>query len=215
MGIDSWVVWGGSWGSTLALAYAERHPDRVAGLVLGPVTLTRPEDIDWLYRGVGRFLPVAFEHFSAGADHAPDLLERYGELLEGSDGPERQELAAAEWCRWEDAVVSLEEGWRPQPRFADPEFRRGFARLCAHYFRQRAWLGPTQLLEGASRLAGIPGELVHGRFDLGSPVEPAHLLARAWAGSRLTLVDTGHQHGSLLVDELVSAIDRVTARLDR
>ena len=120
--------------------------------------------------------------------------------------------AAKNWCDWEDAVVSLEEGWTPNPRYADPNFRMTFARLCAHYFTHAAWLDNGELLRNADRLAGIPGVLVHGRFDIGGPPDVPWLLAQAWPGAELHLVRTGHVGGNEMMEPLIQATDRFAAR---
>ena len=187
LGIDRWLVWGGSWGVTLALAYAQRHPDRVSEMVLVSVTMTRPGDVHWLYHEAGRYLPEQWERFRHGGGDAEDLVVAYDRLLNGQVDPAVRARAAADWCAWEDAVVSLEEGWTPSADYTDPDFRMIFALLCAHYFSHAAWLDDGELLAGCARLAGIPGVMIHGRFDLGSPADVPWLLARAWPGAELHL----------------------------
>ena len=196
LGIGQWLVWGISWGSTLGLAYAQAHPERVSEIVLASVTMTRPMDIDWLYHGVGRFFPEEWARFRDGAGPAGahgDLVAAYYRLLTGGD-PAVREQAARDWCLWEDAVVSL-DGHGPNPRYDDPRFRMCFARVVTHYFHHHAWLEDGALLRGAGRLAGIPGVLVHGRLDLGGPADTAWELAQAWPGAELHLVGGGHTGG--------------------
>jgi proline iminopeptidase len=158
LGVDRWLVWGISWGSTLALAYAEQHPERVSEIVLHSVTMTRPADVDWLYHGVGRFFPEEWARFraGAGADAGGDLVAAYYRLL-GDPDPAVAQQAALDWCTWEDTVVSLEDGWQPSPRYADPRFRMAFARIVTHYFHHHAWIEDNGLLRHADRLSGIPG----------------------------------------------------------
>src|SRR6266581_3713985 len=142
LGVERWLVWGGSWGATLALAYAERHPQRVAEVVLASVTMSRPADIHWLYHGVGRFLPREWARFRDGvlaAERDGDLVDAYHRLLNHPD-PGVREKAARDWCDWEEAVVSLEPGYRRNPRYDDPRFRMAFARIVTHYFHRHAWL---------------------------------------------------------------------------
>ncbi len=214
LGVGRWLVWGISWGSTLALAYAEQHPQRVSEIVLHSVTMSRPADIDWLCHGVGRFFPEEWARFRAGAAAAGpggDLVAAYRRLLADPD-PAVREQAARDWCAWEDAVVSLEEGWRPQARYADPRFRMAFARIVTHYFHHRAWLEDGALLRGAGRLSGIPGVLVHGRLDLGGPPVTAWELAQAWPDAELHLVGAGHTGGTDMDRHLIAATDRFAGR---
>jgi proline iminopeptidase len=197
LGVERWLVWGGSWGATLALAYAECHPQRVTEIVLASVTLTRSPDIHWLYHGVGRFFPEEWARFRDGvpaAERDGDLVAAYYRLLNHPDRAVR-EKAAREWCDWEDAVVSLEPGYQRNPRYDDPRFRMAFARIVTHYFHHHAWLEDGILLHEAHRLAGIPGVLVHGRLDLGTPAVTAWELAQAWPGAELELVGTGIRAG--------------------
>ena len=146
LGIERWLVWGASWGTTLALAYAERHPERVSELVLASITLTRPSDIHWLYHETGRFFPEQWERFREGVpeqERDGDLVASYYRLLNEDPDPEVRRRAARLWCDWEDAVLSLEVGWAPSERWADPAFRITFARIVAHYFHHRACSGTT------------------------------------------------------------------------
>jgi proline iminopeptidase len=212
LGIDRWLVWGGSWGCTLGLAYAQRHPERVSEMVLVSVTMTRPSDIHWLYHEVGRYFPEAWARFSVGAGDAPDLVAAYDRLLNESAEPAVRVKAARDWCAWEDAVLSNVEGWVPNPRYEDAAFRMTFARTCAHYFSHAAWLDDRELLENAGRLAGIPAVLIHGRLDLGGPVDAPWLLARAWPDAELTLVGTGHQGGPEMTEHMDAALVKFAGR---
>lgn len=214
--IERWLVAGGSWGSTVALAYAQAHPDRVAGLVLHAVATTTAREIDWITRGVGAFFPDAWEAFVAGAGCGPDgdLVEAYRRRLADPD-PAVHQTAADAWCAWEQAIVAIRADHRPHPRWADPRFRLGFARQVTHAWANRGWRGPTELLDGMERLAAIPGALVHGRLDLSSPLESAWALARAWPSARLTIVGTGG-HGFVDGEMLAatrSAIEEVATRI--
>lgn len=196
LGVERWLLYGGSWGSTLILAYAQRFPERVSEIVITGVTVTRRADVDWLYRGVGRFFPEAWARFQEGVperERNGDIVAAYARLVESPDGGVR-EKATWDWLTWEDAVISLEENGSPGA-YSDrpPDAALAFVRICAHYFSQGAWLEEGELLANAGRLAGIPGVLLHGRHDLGSPVATAWELARAWPGSELVVVeDSGH-----------------------
>lgn len=212
LGIDRWLLEGGSWGSTLLLAYAQRHPERVTGIVVPAVTTTRRSEIDWLYRGVGRFFPREWERFLAGAPGTPpdgDVVGAYAALTEHPD-PAVRDRAVQEWCAWEDAVVSGETHGAPGPYGDRPSADRiALVRLCAHYFSHGAWLEEGQLLREAHRLAGIPGVLIHGRLDLGSPLATAWELSRAWPEAELHVVeDAGHLGGGTTRDILLAALDR-------
>ncbi len=159
--IDRWLVFGGSWGSTLALLYAEQFPERVTELVLAAVTNTTRREIDWMYRGgVAPLLPAEWHRFRSAvpeADRDGDMLEVYHRLL-GDRDPQVRRRAADEWCRWELAYVA--SGPEDDPftgRFADPRYRLAFARTVTHYFLHDAWLEDRQLLRDADRLADNPG----------------------------------------------------------
>lgn len=206
---------GVSWGVTLALRYAQSHPERVTAMVLSSVTLTRRSDVRWLTRDAGRFFPEEWGRFRAGAgpDADPDdLATAYDRLLNGSADPAVRERAAREWCDWEDALLSLDPGYPvPNPRFAEAGDRMVFARLVTHYFSHAAFLDDDVLLDGTGRLVGIPGVLVHGRFDLSGPPDVAWELARAWPGAELHLVETGHTGGAAMNAVETDAIRRLAA----
>ncbi len=172
LGIERWLLYGGSWGSTLILAYAERHPERVSEIVIPSVTTSRRSEIDWLYRGVGRFFPEQWERFRDGVPEGErdgDLLAAYARLMDNPDAEVRGK-AAADWLAWEDAVISQEPQGTPNAYSSRPPAAQlAFVRICAHYFSHGVWLEDGALLRDAHRLAGIPGVLIHGRLDMGSP----------------------------------------------
>jgi proline iminopeptidase len=208
--IPASLVFGYSWGSTLALAYAQRHPDRVCGLVLGAVTTTTRREVRWVTRDVGRLFPEQWAHFRDGVPEAArdgDLAAAYADLLAHPDRAVR-DRAARGWCAWEDTHVSLRTDRTPDPRYDDPGFRMTFARLVTHYWRHAACLEDGVLLRDAVRLAGIPGVLVHGRADVSSPPDIAWHLARSWPGSELVLVDDEAHSGPGMVSTLVATLDR-------
>ncbi|GLY63435.1 prolyl aminopeptidase [Amycolatopsis taiwanensis] len=214
LGIERWLLLGGSWGSTLILAYAQRHPHRVSEIVLCGVTTTRRSEIDWLYGGVGRFFPEEWERFRANAQtDDDDLVAAYARLMESKDAAVR-EKATQDWCAWEDTVLSLEPNGeknvfsdRPQPDAV------ALVRICTHYFSNGAWLEEGALLRDAGRLAGIPGVLIHGQLDLSGPLEVAWKLARAWPGAELVPVaDAGHTGSDAMRAEWRRALDRFAQR---
>jgi proline iminopeptidase len=212
LGIDRWLLHGGSWGSTLILAYAERYPERVSEIVIAAVTMTRRSDTDWLYRGVGRFFPAEWERFLAGAPGTPrdgDVVGAYARLMEHPEATVREQ-ATADWCAWEDAVLSGETKGRSRP-YGDrpPAARLAFVRICTHFFAHGAWLEEGVLLREAGRLAGIPAVLIHGRLDLGGPLRTAWDLHRAWPGSDLIVVEEGGHLATAATREHVrQALDR-------
>ncbi|MFI9329888.1 prolyl aminopeptidase [Kitasatospora sp. NPDC052868] len=216
LGIGKWLLNGASWGSTLLLAYAQQHPERVSEIIIQAVTMTRAEETHWLYRGAGRFHPEAWDRFREGVpadERDGDLLAAYARLMEHPDRAVRQK-AADDWLAWEDAVVSDEPNGIPG-MYSDRELdaRIAFVRICAHYFSNGAWLEEDQLLRDAHRLAGIPGVLVHGRHDMGSPVQTAWELAKAWPDARLHIFeDSGHVGSDAMVRTVREAIEEFKHR---
>ena len=196
LGVERWLVLGGSWGGTLALAYAVRFPERVTEMILFGVTTGRHAEFDWLFRGgVAALFPEQWERLRAAAPLAEsdrDVVDAYHRLLFDPD-PVVQQRAAYEWCLWESATPA----WPPvaglSARFHDRRFALAFARLVTHYVRHRAWLDDGCLLAGAGVLADIPGVLVNGRFDFQAPIVNAWTLHRAWPRAELVIVDdAGH-----------------------
>ncbi|MBJ7288310.1 prolyl aminopeptidase [Williamsia sp.] len=217
LGIERWMLQGGSWGSTLTLAYAQTHPERVSEILLVAVTTSSRRELDWLYRGVARFFPEEWDRFRAGAgvgEHRPaterqDLVATYARLVNDPD-IEVRTAAVDAWCRWEDTVLSLEPRPKSNP-FGDrpSDARVALVRICSHFFANAAWLDEGVLIREAHRLAGIPGVLVHGRLDFSCPAETAYDLARAWPGSELFITDDGGHTGSTQIGRrLLEAADR-------
>ncbi|SEG99204.1 proline iminopeptidase [Nonomuraea solani] len=216
LGIDKWLLYGGSWGSTLILAYAEAHPERVSEMVIVAVTTTRRSEIDWLYRGVGRFFPEAWERFRQGVpeeDRDGDLLKAYARLLSDPDDQVR-EKAAIDWITWEDAVISMESNGKPNAYSDRPaDAVMAMTRICSHYFSNGAWLEEGVLLREAGRLAGIPGVLIHGRQDMGGPLITAWELAQAWPDAKLVVIeDSGHTGSEAMRKAIFEAVDEFATR---
>jgi proline iminopeptidase len=199
--IDRWTLLGGSWGATLALAYAQTHPSRVNAIVLASVTTTSHREVKWITHDIGRIFPRQWEKFAAVAANDPSqnasLVDSYARLV-FSDDVAIRESAARGWCAWEDTHVSLSPGYTPNRRFEDSAFRLLFTRLVTHYWKHAAFLSEEQLIRNVSLLNDIPGMLLHGRYDLSSPLETAWRLHKGWRGSELRIVDdAGHGDGSM------------------
>lgn len=200
-GVDRWIVNGVSWGSTLALAYAQAHPDRVIGIVLFAVTTTSRSEVDWITEGVGAIFPEAWNRFAAHAESAGvgyqrgqgRLVEAYERLLNDPD-PAVRDAASREWALWEDTHISIGAGgYSPDPRWDNDAFRVAFTRLATHYWAHDGFLD-RPILDRMDRLAGIPGTLIHGRRDISGPASTAWDLHRHWPGSTL-IIDEGDGHG--------------------
>lgn len=212
LGIDRWLVFGGSWGTTLGLAYAEAYPERVTAMVLLAVCTTTAPEVEWVTRDMGRIWPEAWERFVSGVpedERDGNLASAYARLLASPDAAVREQ-AARDWCAWEDTHVSLDPAWAPNPRFEEPVFRLEFARLVTHYWSHAAFLPDGQLLRDAGRLAGIPGVLITGRQDVSGPPDIAWRLHRSWPGSELVVQEQGG-HGSGSGDALDAAFARFSS----
>ncbi len=190
-GIERWLLFGGSWGATLALAYGQRHPARVRAMILRGVFAGTQSELDWLYRdGASKLFPEAWENFRQliPAPLHDDLIAAYHARLNCGDAQE--ELSAAHaWCAWEDALTTL----LPQPPAHDDAALLALARIECHYFSHGSFLAEGQLLAQAQRLHGIPAVIVQGRYDLVTPPVTAWQLARAWPQAELQIApDAGH-----------------------
>jgi proline iminopeptidase len=217
LGIERWVVFGGSWGSTLGLVYAETYPERVLGLILRGIFLCRRRDIHWFYQeGASYLLPERLEQYLAPIPEAErsDLVAAYYRRLTGNDEISRMAAAKA-WSLWEAHASNL----LPKPavvkHFGNPHTALSLARIECHYFMHDSFLEPDQILKQAGRLRDIPGVIVHGRYDLVCPLEQAWALHRAWSGAQLQVVpDAGHsalEPG--IVDALVTATVQMAMRI--
>jgi proline iminopeptidase len=214
LGIDRWLVWGGSWGVTLAFAYAEAFPERVTELVLVAITNGSRREVEWMTRDMGRVFPREWELFRDAvpeAERAGSLPAAYSRLLHSPD-PAVRAKAAQDWCDWEDVHVSLAPDAQPRLSIADPTFQLCFARVVTHYWANDHFLPDGQLLRDAHRLAGIPGVMVHGRYDVSGPLDTAWHMHRAWPGSELVVIgDAGHSSASM-GPALAAAIERFADR---
>ncbi len=211
LGVDRWLVCGGSWGSVLALAYAETYPRRVSELVLFGTATGRRREVDWLFRGgISRFFPEEAARLRRAVDAATDadVVGACRRLLEDPDAEVRRRAATA-WCTWESATPHWPPTFGLDQRFEDPDYALAFARIVTHYVDHDLFLEDDALLKGAGALSGIPGVIVHGRFDFQSPLENAWDLHQAWPRSDLVVVDgAGHAAGARTGAEIVRATDR-------
>ncbi len=211
-GADQWLVFGGSWGSTLALAYAQTHVDRVSALILRGIYMATQAELDWYYRfGVSEIFPDKWARFLAPIPlgERGDPMAAYRRLLTGDD-PAAQLAAAQAWTIWEGETVTL----LPDPEFAAPfhdaHYALAFARIENHYFINAAWLEEGQLLRNATRLRGIPGTIVHGRYDMPCPARYAFALHAAWPEAAFHLIEgAGHAYSEPgILDQLIRATGR-------
>lgn len=213
LGIERWLVFGGSWGSTLSLAYAEAHPEAVSELVLRGIFMLRDSEIDWFYRrGANALFPEYWEQLVEPLSDAErgDVLAAYHARLTCGDRETELE-AARRWSLWEGATSCLIPNEELKAHFSSPEFALPLARIEAHYFVNRGFFDrPEQLLEDVERLRAIPGVIVQGRYDLVCPVETAWALSRRWPEAELELVDAaGHSaYEPGITDRLVAATER-------
>lgn len=212
MGVERWLVFGGSWGSTLALAYAEAHPERASALVLRGIYTVTAAELAWYYQfGVSEMFPDKWERFLAPIPEAErgDLVGAYRRRLVGDDLRARVEAARA-WSAWEGQTITLLPTPAVSDKFDDDHFALAFARLENHYFVHRCWLQEGQLLRDAGRLRGIPGTIVHGRYDMPCPLRYAWALHKAWPEAEFHLVEgAGHAYSEPgILERLIEATDR-------
>lgn len=211
-GVDTWLVFGGSWGSTLALAYAQTHPERVRALVLRGIYLCSQAELDWYYRfGVSEIFPDQWEKLRAPipeAEHG-DLLRAYHARLTGDDS-ELQRICARAWSVYEGETISLLPDAARAAAHDDVEFALAFARIETHYFVNQCWLEPGQLLNNVDRLRAIPATIVHGRYDMPCPAGVAWALHKAWPEAQFDLIEgAGHAYTEPgILDRLIAATDR-------
>ncbi len=220
LGIDLWQVWGGSWGSALALSYAETHPDRVTELVLRGIFMLRRWELDWFYNGPAGLIrpdwwsvfeePLAGDarsHLHVGAP-GNDNISRYHELLFNPD-PAVHVPAAVAWTTWENATAKLVTDAKMVAEGRDSAYAVAFARIENHFFTHAGFFRPDQLLEDVARIRHIPAVIVHGQYDLCCPVRNAYDLSAVWPEADLHVVMAGHSASeAAIAAELVAATDR-------
>ncbi|HGG60811.1 MAG TPA: prolyl aminopeptidase [Gammaproteobacteria bacterium] len=215
--IERWVVFGGSWGSTLGLAYAQDFPERVLGLILRGVFLCRDEDIHWFYQnGASRLFPDFWRDFiePIPENERGDLVRAYHRRLTGDDEVTRMRAAEA-WALWEARTATLKVDDQAGSHFSNPYLALSLARIECHYFINHGFLEPGQLLNNARRLKDIPGVIVHGRYDSICPVDQAWMLHQAWPEATLNIIpDAGHaitEPG--IAAALIAATDHMAEKL--
>ncbi|UTW44270.1 prolyl aminopeptidase [bacterium SCSIO 12696] len=217
LGVEKWLLFGGSWGSTLSLLYAQAHPHRVSGLILRGIFLCRGRDINWFYQtGADHVFPDYWRDYMAPIPEAErdDMVAAYHRRLTGDNELERMSAAKA-WSIWEGRCASLHPSPKIIEHVANPHVALAIARVECHYFYNKAFLAENQLLANANKLKGIPGIIVHGRYDMVCPVDQAFALHRVWPEARLEIIrDAGHassEPGTL--DALVKATDEMANKL--
>lgn len=217
-GHEKWQVFGGSWGSTLALSYAQTHPERVSELILRGIFLARQSEFGWLYAyGANELYPEGWDDFVRliPEDERDDLIEAYHRRLT-SDDHDTKLAAAKAWSTWEGLTVTLLPDQEMLDEFTEDNHAIAIARIENHYFRHKCWLDEGQLLAGAHRLKGIPGVIVQGRHDCCTPPSAAWALKQAWPEVDLQIIpDGGHLFTEPgITDGLVRASDRFAGKDD-
>jgi proline iminopeptidase len=214
LGIERWLLLGGSWGSLLSLVYAETHPSSVTEMILFGVTTGQRKEFDWLFRGGLQILfPQEWERLRdwlPTSERSGDVVEAYHRLLNHPDEA-ICERATEEWCMWESVTPEWPPSGRLARRFADPQYALAFARIVTHYVRRNGWVEDGILLRNASVLRGIPGILINGRFDFQAPIAGAWELKRAWPTAELVIVENaGHAASAANITlEIIRAADRL------
>lgn len=213
LAIEQWVLFGGSWGSTLALAYAEKHPEKVSGLVLRGIFLARPEDVAWFYQhGTSQHFPDYWQQFLAPVDEKDrgDMVNAYYRLLT-SDNESIRNQAAQAWSVWEGLTATLIPDEQVLDHFSDPHAALSIARIECHYFVNDSFFTPNQLLNDIEKIKHIPGYIVQGRYDMICPIEQAWSLHQAWPNSELIVLPTsGH---AVLEEDITNALINVCDQL--
>lgn len=218
LGIEQWVLFGGSWGSTLSLVYAQTHPQRVLSLILRGIFLLRPEEIRWFYQqGAHYIFPDYWEDYIAPIPEAErhDLLTAYYKRLTGTD--EIAKVAAAKaWSLWEARCASLHPNTNITNLFSELHVALSLARIECHYFIHQGFLASNQILDNMPKIQHIPGIIIHGRYDIVCPLENAWLLHKAWPLAELKIIrDAGHASSEPgITDALIHATNTVAARLN-
>ena len=217
--VERWVVFGGSWGSTLGLLYAQQYPHLIMGLILRGIFLCRDEDINWFYQdGAGRIFPEYWQQYTQVIPESErgDMVAAFYRRLTGNNDFERMAAAKA-WSIWEGRCATLHSNSEVVERFANPHMAVAMARIEAHFFINKAFIKPNQILDNAHLLKDIPGTIVHGRYDMICPVNQAIALSEAWPSAKLDIIgDAGHSSSERgTTDALVRATNRLAQHLEK
>lgn len=218
LNIDQWMLFGGSWGSTFALLYAQAFPERVTGMILRGIFLARDQDYRWLYQqGASHVYPDFWEDF---CNHVPedeqhDLVSAYYERLTGTDEIARMSAAKA-WSIWEGRLATLHPNHKLIEHFTDPRTAMSLAKIEAHYFKHRCFIEDNQILDNVEKIKHIPGIIVHGRYDMVCTLDNAYVLNKAWPVSELHIIrEAGHSASEAgNIDALVRATRSMASRLE-
>lgn len=216
--VDRWVVFGGSWGSTLGLVYAQTYPELVIGLILRGIFLCRDEDIHWFYQqGANHVFPEYWQQYIQVIPprERNDMLGAFYRRLTGDNEIERMAAAKA-WSIWEGRCSTLHANENLVDHFSNPHLAMAMARIEAHYFVHKAFLEPNQILNNAQRLKDIPGTIIHGRYDMVCPVNQAIALSDAWPEAELKIIgDAGHSSSEpSTTDALIAATEKLAYRIN-
>lgn len=216
LGVDRWLLFGGSWGSTLSLVYAQAYPERVLGLILRGIFLCRPKDIEWFYQdGASRVFPDYWADYESQIPEREreNMVAAYYRKLTSSNELEQIQAAKA-WSVWEGRCATLHPNPRVVEHFGHPHVAIALARIECHYFMNNAFLEPDQIVRDAHKLADIPGVIVHGRYDMVCPLDNALALSKAWPEADMRIIrDAGHSASEpAIVDALIRGVEEVVAK---
>ena len=219
LGVDKWVLFGGSWGSTLSLLYGQAHPERVMGMILRGIFLCRPQDLQWFYQeGASRIFPDYWEEFISPIPHEQraDYISAYYQLLT-SDNDLARLNAAKHWSLWEGRCATLRPNTNVIDAFGQTHMALSLARIEAHYFIHNAFIESNQILENMQKLQDIPATIIHGRYDVICPLDNAVSLQQCWPSAELHIIrDAGHaSREPSIMDALVKATDDFARKIER
>lgn len=213
LNIEKWVLFGGSWGATLSLLYAQSHPDTVIALILRGIFLSRNKDLHWLYQeGANRVFPDAWNHFikPIPENERSNLLKAYEKRLNSDNELERMSAAKA-WSTWEGSCATLKPNSSVMEHFTDPHTALSLAKIEVHYFLNKSFIEENQIINNMGKISHLPGIIVHGRYDMVCPIDNALALAESWPNAELNIIrEAGHASSEPgIADALVRATNDV------